>query len=267
MKPVALLPFVVCALAHTGHAQVHVDSITLSIESRNIWRGFARGGATLRSDLAVALLGYPSTTVGAYGLTLDVTGWTGLSGLARSADRYVSTLEVLRKLGTSREEPPLHVSLGVSGYYLPDAPHGARTTSELVAGVSGGRVPFWPQERRPHYYIEGAHDVDQTHVTWLRAGLVLDYELMPLMIRGVPAWLFIDLSGSSSDDQCAGDDCTTMILHAWRAAARIKWDSDQLRMMSRDVNLRVALYGGGLWPRASIGPDVGFVGGLFAVVF
>lgn len=255
------------ARAQSGSWGPHVDSIGVALETRNVWRGFVRGGATLRSALHLALWGYPITTEGDRGLTVDLEGWTSLADRddPRSVDQYIATLGILQKL--SRGPAPAVLSLGLAVHHFPDAPSEGRSTYEVVASISGGRLPKWPDERRPRFYVDVARDLDESDVTFVRAGLVLDYSLLFLTIEDNPIWMFLDLSGSASDYPCAAGACTAMSLHAWRALARFAWDSPPISLAGLDANVRLGVLGGGLWPRARISPNVGYGGIQLGVVF
>ena len=255
------------ALAQAGSWGPHVDSIGVSLETRNVWRGFVRGGTTLRSALHVAIWGYPVTTEGDRGLAVDLAGWTALADRddPRSVDQYIASLALLQKL--SRGPTPAVLVLGFSAHLFPDAPQEGRSTYEVVASIYGPRLPKWPDERRPRFYIDIARDLDESDVTFVRGGLVLDYSLLFITFANNPLWLFLDLSGSASDFPCAGDGCATMSLHAWRALARFVWDSPQISLAGRGANVRLGVMGGGLWPRARISPNVGYGGIQVGVVF
>jgi hypothetical protein len=255
------------ALAQSGSWGPHVDSIGVSLETRNVWRGFVRGSTTLRSALHVAMWGFPVTTEGDRGLTVDLAGWTALAERddPRSVDQYSTTLALLQKL--SRGPAPAILSLGLSAHLLPDAPREGRSTYEVVASIYGGRLPKWPDERRPRFYVDVARDLDESDVTFVRGGLVLDYSLLFITVADNPIWMFIDLSGSASDFPCAAGRCASMSLHAWRALARFVWDSPPTSLAGLDANVRLAIMGGGLWPRARISPNVGYGGIQLAVVF
>jgi hypothetical protein len=255
------------ALAQSTSWGPHVDSIGVSLETRNVWRGFVRGSTTLRSALHVAIWGYPVTTEGDRGLAADLAGWTVLAERddPRSVDQYIATLSLLQKL--SRGPAPAVLSLGLAAHLLPDAPREGRSTYEVVASIYGPRLPKWPDERRPRFYIDVARDLDETDVTFVRGGLVLDYSLLFITVANNPIWLFLDLSGSASDFPCAAGRCASMALHAWRALARFVWDSPQISLAGLDANVRLGLMGGGLWPRARISPNVGYGGIQLGVVF
>lgn len=257
------------ALGQSGPWGPHVDSIGVSLETRNVWRGFVRGSTTLRSALHVALWGYPITTErdDDRGLTVDLAGWTALANRdePRSVDQYIATVALLQKL--SRGPTPAMLSLGFSTHYLPDAPREERSTYEVVASIYGPRLPRWPDERRPKFYVDIARDLDETDATFVRGGLVLDYSLLFITYAGNPIWLFLDLSGSASDFPCSGGRCASMSLHAWRALARFVWDSPPISLIGLDANVRLGIMGGGLWPRGSLGPNVGYGGIQLGVVF
>lgn len=255
------------ALAQSGSWGPHVDSIGVSLETRNIWRGFVRGSTTLRSALHVGIWGYPVTTQGDRGITIDAAGWTALADRddPRSVDQYTGTFAILQKL--SRGVEPAVLALGVSGYLFPDAPSTQGSTYELVASIYGPRLPKWPRERRPRFYIDVARDLDETDATFVRGGIVLDYSLLFITFANNPPWLFLDLSGSASDFPCGSGRCGSMSLHAWRALARFVWDSPPISLAGLDANVRLGLMGGGLWPRARISPNVGYGGIQLGVVF
>jgi hypothetical protein len=241
-----------------GHSQLHVDSVQTALESRNIWRGVVQPGATLHSTIDVALYGYPSTTVGSFGVTLNLEGWTQLAHRDLSTSRYTATLAFLQAFAKSVTPNTPILTLGVTGYYLQAAEGDDGSTIEVIGSLSG-RVPKWPKERRPRIYLEAARDLDSTKATWVRAGILLDYKTLEIARQSV--WFVVDLSGSASDYPCAQRlSCGPVSLHAWRASGRVKWESSETSILGLDGNVRIAVFGGGLWPRKSISPNVGFVG-------
>ena len=165
-------------------AQVVVDSVTLAVDTRDLWRFLDRGdGPALRGGVSLGLLGYAVNQStgpdGRYNLTFDALGWVAP---ARRATRDVydqaqGRLTLGWCLALCRYpswQQRTVLALSASGYALPNAPGDAFTpevAAELRSLVAVPRIGGWQFGGKFFPTLTVARDLRRYDATYAHLGV------------------------------------------------------------------------------------------------
>jgi hypothetical protein len=225
------------------------DSIRVTAERRNLWRGLDRGEMSGGIDGAMTLLGLDESdswqaTIAAefHFATMDKT--------ALGPNSHVSErLALIRH--SSGEGERFWGSVGATQF--PDEKVTSSGFQEI--GIGGAvRLPWWWPERNPLLAAEVLRNVTDG-LSYARPALTLDYKW------GATKAAFLTVGHAWSDYGSRG----SIVSHATDLGVQLDFDSDPAR--SRSFSTRWELFLGATWSRLNRDPQVGNFGARYAIIF
>jgi hypothetical protein len=218
------------------------SSYRVELATREMWRGYSgRSGAVLLPTASVSVLGYPRTTLGPWGVSLDVRGRVPLED---GGDSGVSGAVLLHhRLGLAAEAARLAV--GVRGWAggapLPGV------DGEVVAGIGFPAIATPFPEQAIGLRIDAARLFGDAEGTYGRVVLRQPLEYMKLTRGNVLG--SIELGASASDLPASDGGGRSFGFHALELTVHAEWQRAEFGALPWTAGIDV----GGVLPDAGVG--------------
>jgi hypothetical protein len=225
------------------------SSYRVELATREIWRGYSdRSGAIFLPSASIGLFGYPRTTLGQTGVSLDVRGRVPLDGDGGN-DPGVSGAVLLHHR-FSRAPESARVSVGVRGW-AGDAPLPG-VDGEVVGGIGFPAIATPLPEAAIGLRVDAARLFGDTEGTYGRVLLRQPIEYLKLPTGNVVG--AIELGASASDLPARNGTSRSFGFNALELTLRAEWQLAEFGALPLTAGLDV----GGVMPDDEVGATRGW---------